>query len=165
MLFPVLAFCSEQANRPLVPCRCIAVDALRPHIANMSTSVTAEEMETLARQVLAGLPDPFRDHCADVVLAVEDFATQDQLASVGLIDRWDLSGLYEGRPVPEQSIWHSGEMPPRIWLFRMPLLAEMRATRVPLDVLVRHVVIHEAGHHFGFSDAEMHALEEQAVNE
>lgn len=131
----------------------------------MSTTVSAEEMETLARSVLDELPDPFRAHCADVVLAIEDFATPDQLASVGLLDRWELSGLYEGRPLPEQSVWHSGEMPPRIWLFRMPLVAEMRATRVSLEALIRHVVIHEAGHHFGFSDAEMHALEAQATGD
>lgn len=119
-------------------------------------------MEALARQSLAELPDAFRKHCEDIVLEVTDFATQEQLASVDLVDRWQLSGLYEGRPLPEQSQWSSGEMPPRVWLFRMPLLAEMRATRVPLEDLVRHVVVHEIGHHFGFSDAEMHALEEQA---
>lgn len=128
----------------------------------MTCTVSAEEMETLAMRVLADLPEPFRRHCTDIVLRVEDFATSDQLASVGLIDRWELSGLYEGRPVPDRSVWESGEMPPRIWLFRMPLVAEMRATRVTLAALVRHVVIHEAGHHFGFSDAEMHALEDQA---
>lgn len=134
-------------------------------MANMDVIVSAEEMETIARSVLAELPDPFREHCASIVLAVEDFATPEQLASVGLIDRWELTGLYEGRPMPDQSIWHSGEMPPRIWLFRRPLLSEMRATQVSLHALVRHVVIHEAGHHFGFSDDEMHALEAQAAGE
>ena len=125
-------------------------------------SVSAEEMDRLARGVIATLPEPFRTHCGDVVLRVEEFATADQLASVGLVDRWQLSGLYEGRPLPEQSQWNTGDMPPRIWLFRMPLLAEMRSTGVTIDDLVRHVVIHEAGHHFGFTDEEMHALEEQA---
>lgn len=128
----------------------------------MATTVSADEMDALARQVLATLPEPFRSHCAHVVLMVEDFATPEQLASVGLFDRWQLSGLYEGRPLPDQSVWQSGEMPPRIWLFRMPLVAELRSTRVSLEALVRHVVIHEAGHHFGFSDEEMHALEAQA---
>lgn len=131
----------------------------------MPFTASAEEMDVLARKVLAGLPEPFRSHCADVVLMVEDFATAGQLASVGLVDRWELSGLYEGRPLPERSIWASGEMPPRIWLFRMPLVAEMRSTGVSLEALVRHVVIHEAGHHFGFSDEDMHALEAQAAQD
>lgn len=128
----------------------------------MTHTVSAAEMEVLARHVLATLPEPFRAVVEEVALMVEDFATPEQLASVGMLDRWELSGLYEGRPLTERSIWASGEMPPRIWLFRMPLMAEMRSTRVTLEALVRHVVIHEAGHHFGFSDAEMHALERQA---
>lgn len=128
----------------------------------MHHSVSADVIEALAKDVMAGLPQPFREHCMDVVLRVEDFATSEQLAAVGLIDRWTLSGLYEGRPVPSQSVWESGEMPPRVWLFRMPLIAEMRSTRVDLEALIRHVTIHELGHHFGFSDEEMHALEEQA---
>lgn len=128
----------------------------------MAQTVSTDEMTTLAHGVLANLPEPFRRHCEEIVLQVEDFATSAQLASVGLVDRWQLTGLYEGRPIPERSTWESGEMPPRIWLFRMPLMAEMRATRVPVEALVRHVVIHEAGHHFGFSDDEMHALEAQA---
>ena len=127
----------------------------------MNRTVPSEEIDALARAVLAGLPEPFRQRCKDIVLQVEDFATADQLASVGMVDRWELSGLYEGRPLPDQSIWQSGDMPPRIWLFRMPLMAEMRSTRVSVQTLVRHVVIHEAGHHFGFSDDEMHALEDQ----
>lgn len=128
----------------------------------MFRTIPIDAMDALASEVLSTLPEPFRTHCESVVLRVEDFATQDQLASVGLVDRWQLSGLYEGRPVPEQSQWVSGEMPPRIWLFRMPLMAEMRSTGVRIEDLVRHVVIHEAGHHFGFSDEEMHALEQQA---
>ena len=97
-----------------------------------------------------------------MVLRVEEFATPDQLASVGIADRWNLSGLYEGVPISEQSVWQSGEMPPVISLFRQPLLLEMRETRVRFEELVRHVVIHEAGHHFGFSDDDMHWLEDQA---
>ncbi|WP_390551009.1 metallopeptidase family protein [Qipengyuania sp. MTN3-11] len=118
-------------------------------------------MQRIAERVLKTLPDRFREHLGRVVLRVEDFATQEQLASVDLDDEWELSGLYEGVPVPDSSIWSSGEMPPRIWLFRQPLAAEMRETGVGLEELVRHVVIHEAGHHFGFSDDDMHWLEDE----
>jgi len=131
----------------------------------MAITVSTDDMDALARRVLASLPEPFRAHTTNIVLMVEDFATPEQLSSVGLLDRWELSGLYEGRPLPDRSIWESGEMPPRIWLFRMPLVAEMRSTRVTLEALVRHVVIHELGHHFGFSDDDMHALEDQSEHE
>ncbi|MBU0670378.1 MAG: metallopeptidase family protein [Alphaproteobacteria bacterium] len=121
-----------------------------------------EEMQRLAEQVLRTLPEQFRSELDRAVTRVVDFATPEQLASVDLDDKWHLSGLYEGRPISEASIWESGELPPRIWLFRQPLLAEMQETGVGLDELVRHVVIHEAGHHFGFSDEDMHRLEDEA---
>ena len=114
-----------------------------------------------ARDVLDALPAQFREQLADVVLEVAEFATSEQLAAVDLADKWDLSGLYHGRPLPDQSVWSSGDLPPTISLFRQPLLAEWRDTGVRLDDLIRHVTIHEAGHHFGFSDEDMHWLEEE----
>jgi predicted Zn-dependent protease with MMP-like domain len=117
-------------------------------------------MEAMAREALRGLPAPFRDHIEDVVIRVAEFATGEQLAAVGLDDPWELTGLYEGRPLSERSIWDAGEMPPVVTLFRQPLLDEWRATGVELDALVTHVVVHEIGHHFGFSDDTMHRLEE-----
>jgi len=120
------------------------------------------QMQMMAQAALAALPAQFREQLGDIVLQVEDFATPEQLASVGMEERWHLSGLYEGEPLPEQSIWESGRLPPRIWLFREPLIAEWRETGVRMDDLVRHVVVHEAGHHFGFSDDDMHWLEDQA---
>ena len=120
------------------------------------------EFEAAARAVLANLPQPFREPLADVVLRIAEFATPEQLAAVDLHDRWDLTGLYEGVALPEQSQWDPEVLPPVITLFRQPLLAEMRETEVEFAALVRHVVIHEAGHHFGLSDENMHALEESA---
>ncbi|OBX20644.1 neutral zinc metallopeptidase [Erythrobacter sp. QSSC1-22B] len=135
------------------------------HIPRWMTEVfvpSKEEMQRLAEQVLRTLPEQFRSELDRAVMRVVDFATPDQLASVDLDNKWHLSGLYEGHPISEASIWESGQLPPRIWLFRQPLLAEMRETGVGLEELVRHVVIHEAGHHFGFSDEDMHRLEDEA---
>lgn len=125
------------------------------------TGPTQQQMQIMAEAAFAALPAAFREQMGDVVLRVEDFATREQLESVELSDRWDLTGLYEGEPLPDQSIWESGRMPPRIWLFREPLIAEWRETGVRMDDLVRHVVVHEAGHHLGFSDDDMHWLEDQ----
>lgn len=122
----------------------------------------AGEFERLARKALRSMPDHFRANLTDVVLRIEEFATREQLDAVGIDNRWNLSGLYEGRPLTQKTIWESAGMPPVISLFRQPLLAEMYQTGVRLERLVHHVVVHEAGHHFGFSDDEMHALEDEA---
>ncbi len=123
---------------------------------------SAVQMQQMAEAVVRSLPEEFRDQMGEIVLQVEDFATPEQLASVDLTDKWTLTGLYEGEALPDRSIWTSGRMPARIWLFREPLIAEWRATGVQMDDLVRHVVVHEAGHHFGFSDDDMHRLEDEA---
>ncbi|WP_066525411.1 metallopeptidase family protein [Erythrobacter sp. CCH5-A1] len=121
---------------------------------------SAAEFEALARAVLARLPEVFARELEGVVVRVEDFATDEQLDSLGIEDPWDLTGLYEGVALTERSQWDSEGLPPVITLFRQPLIAEMEETGVGFAELVRHVVIHEAGHHFGLSDEDMHALED-----
>lgn len=120
----------------------------------------ASEMERLARAAIEAMPDHFRDLLGDVVVRVEEFATREQLDSVGIASHWDLTGLYEGRPIDMQSQWDSGDLPPVITLFRQPLVREWRETGVDFGALVHHVTVHEAGHHFGLSDEDMHALED-----
>lgn len=123
---------------------------------------SAELIETLARAAIARLPEAFRAWLGDVVLRVEEFAEDDILAEMGIEDPFELTGLYTGRPVGEKSISDSGALPDMIHLFRRPLLDEWIETGVPLEALVAHVLIHEVGHHFGLSDADMHALEATA---
>lgn len=127
----------------------------------MQTAPDAALIESLARRAVAAMPPLFRDHLGNVAILVEEFADEEALADLGIKDSWELSGLYEGRPLTEQSIWSSGEMPPRIRLFRRPLLDEWVETGVSLEDLITHVLIHEVGHHFGFSDEDMHAIEEE----
>jgi predicted Zn-dependent protease with MMP-like domain len=121
---------------------------------------TRADFERAARAAIARIPADLRANLSEVILRIEEFATPDQIISVGLDDRWDLTGLYEGTPLTEQSVWNPALMPPIISLFRQPLLREMAETEVEFEQLVQHVVIHEAGHHFGFSDEDMHSLED-----
>src|SRR5690554_344321 len=124
---------------------------------------SAEEMEAMARAALARLPAAFAEHLGDVVLRVEEFADRHLLAELDIEDPYDLTGIYEGLPLHEKSIGHSGTMPDRIRLFRLPILDEWIARGdETLEHLVSHVLIHEVGHHFGLSDETMHALEEAA---
>lgn len=125
-----------------------------------SSRPSPSDFEEQAHFVLARLPAEFGEQLEGVVLRIEEFATPEQLASLEIEDRWDLTGLYDGIPLPEQSLFDHAPMPPVISLFRQPLLREMEETGVSFEELVRHVVIHEAGHHFGFSDEDMHALED-----
>ena len=123
---------------------------------------SADEIEALARDALARLPAQFAAHLSDVVVRVEDFADADTLAALGIEDPFDLTGLYEGVPLGEKSISESGALPDRIRLFREPILDEWIASgNETLEHLVAHVLVHEVGHHFGLSDEDMHALEDE----
>lgn len=119
----------------------------------------------MAQAVIDSLPEEFREPLRQVIVRIEEFATREQLDSLDIRSKWNLTGLYEGRPLGEQSSWDSGELPPVISLFRQPLVREWRETGVDFGDLVRHVVVHEAGHHFGFSDEEMHWLEDSVDDE
>jgi predicted Zn-dependent protease with MMP-like domain len=122
----------------------------------------AAEIERLADAAIARLPERFRVHLQGVVLRVEEFADDEVLEELGIEDPFDLSGLYSGRSLDKASSWASGELPPMIHLYRRALLDEWVDTEVSLEALITHVIVHEVGHHFGFSDADMHAIEEQA---
>jgi len=119
------------------------------------------DIEAIARRTLDRLPSPFAESLGDVVLLVEDLADEDTARRLGLGHPMQLSGLYEGVPLNRQSIQQSGMLPERITLYRRPIIAEWHSTSVSLEQLVSHIVIHEVGHHFGFSDDDMHALEDE----
>lgn len=123
---------------------------------------TEAEIEAIARRTLDRLPSPFAESLADIVLRIEPVADPDTARSVGLSHPMQLSGLYEGISLNHQSVSHSGTLPERITLYSRPIVAEWRSTPVSLEQLVSHIVIHEVGHHFGFSDDDMHALEDEA---
>lgn len=118
--------------------------------------------EAMAGDSIAALPKHFRRYLKDVVVQVQDFATPEQLASVNVSSPWHLMGLYSGHPLDKQSVWASGTLPARIYLFRQPLLARWHQSGASLEAVINNVVVHEVGHHFGLSDDDMHALEQQA---
>ncbi|HTU09543.1 MAG TPA: metallopeptidase family protein [Allosphingosinicella sp.] len=117
-------------------------------------------LETLAEAAIARLPEVFRRHLTNVVLRIDEFADEEVLRQLDIEDPFELSGLYSGRPVSEETAWASGELPPMVHLYRRPLLDEWVETGVALEDLITHVIVHEIGHHFGFSDADMHRIED-----
>lgn len=127
----------------------------------MANKPNAAAIERLAHQAVQRLPQEFRDHLADVIFRVEEFADSETLRSVGLDNPWSLIGLYHGRPLSKQSIWASGDMPSVITLFRRPLLNQWRQMGVSLEDVVTHVVVHEVGHYFGLSDREIYMIEDE----
>ena len=122
---------------------------------------SAADIEAIARRTLERLPSPFAESLGDVVLLIEEVADPDTARQLGLRHPMQLSGLYQGVPLNRQSVQQSGMLPERVTLYRRPIIAEWQSTAVSLEQLVTHIVIHEIGHHFGFTDDDMHALEDE----
>jgi len=123
---------------------------------------TEADIDEIARRTLERLPSPFAESLGDIVLQVVPIADPDTARRLGLSHPMQLSGLYQGVSLNRQSVSLSGTLPERITLYSRPILAEWQSTGVSLGQLVAHIVIHEVGHHFGFSDDDMHALEDSA---
>ncbi len=121
---------------------------------------TCEEIEELARQTVAELPRAFRPRAQEVVIRCVDFADDDTLVEME-IEPFELTGLYDGIPLTEKSTFDQPLGPDVIWLFRRPILDEW-AERGDVTIvdMVKHVLIHEMAHHFGWSDDDIAAIDQ-----
>jgi len=120
------------------------------------------EMEAMAHDVFGRLPKTFRDLSEGVIIRVDDFPTDDVLEEMRCESEFDLLGLFQGVGLPHQSNDDIARLPNMIWLYRRPILDYWAEHDEPLGHIVRHVLIHEIGHHFGLSDEDMEAIEADA---
>lgn len=117
------------------------------------------EMETMALDVFERLPKAFRDLCEGVIIRVDDFPTEEVLDEMEAASEFDLLGLFVGVGLPHQSNDDIARLPNMVWLYRRPILDYWAEHEEALGHIVRHVLIHEIGHHFGLSDDDMEAIE------
>lgn len=129
-------------------------DAMVPDIATF---------EAIARQAWQRLPGSFRELCDDVVIRVEDFAEDEVLDELGIESPFDLMGLYQGVAMTEKSVSDATPRgPDLVVLYRRAILDEWSNGEDTLGEIISHVLIHEVGHHFGFSDDDMERIEADA---
>jgi predicted Zn-dependent protease with MMP-like domain len=117
------------------------------------------DLHSLAQLALAGLPRRFKRELGPVVIRVEDFPDRETERAMRLESPFDLLGLYRGVALPHKSVSDPRPEIDMIFLYRRPILDYWCETGEDLHDIVRHVLIHEIGHHFGFSDADMDRIE------
>jgi predicted Zn-dependent protease with MMP-like domain len=117
------------------------------------------DIETLAEDAYARLPEHFRQLCEGLVIRVEDFPTEEVLRTMDIESEFDLLGLFQGVGLPFRSPSAPEQMPNMVWLYRRPILDYWAEHEETLDAIVTHVLVHEIGHHFGLSDDDMEAIE------
>ena len=116
------------------------------------------DFEAIANDAWDKLPHEFREVATDLVIRVEDFASDDVLNELGIEDPFELTGLYQGLSLDKQSVSDAPREPDMVFLYRRPILDEWAGSDEELGHLIAHVLIHEIGHHFGFSDDDMDAI-------
>ena len=130
---------------------------------DFGTPPSLAEMEAIAYQEFEHIPEELRRRCVGVAIRVEDFADDQILADMGFESPFELMGLYQGIPLTRQSTLDIRHQPDIIHLYRRPILDYWCEGDDDLRAVVRHVLIHEIGHHFGFSDDDMDRIEGDAV--
>lgn len=123
------------------------------------TAPDLADIEAMAREAFESIPAELRSHADGVVVRVEDFPDAETRRGMGLESPFDLLGLYRGVSIDRKSVADSPRHMDMVFLYRRPLLDFWCETGEDLFHLVRHVLIHEIGHHFGFSDDDMERIE------
>src|SRR6185437_3938580 len=128
---------------------------------NGATSPTLDDIEALAREAFASLPADFRKLTGEIVFMVQDFPDDDVINDMQLDSGFDILGLFQGPDLAARGGAYASDRATMIFLYRRPILDYWAEHAEPLGHIVRHVLVHEIGHHFGLSDQDMEAIEER----
>lgn len=131
-------------------------------IPHHSTPPSLGDLETIAQAAFADIPEELRRYAADVIIRVEDFPDEEVEREMDLESPFDLLGLYRGSAMDIHAYGGAPNAVDMVFLYRRPLLDYWCETGEDLTHLVKHVLIHEIGHHFGLSDDDMMRIEDEA---
>lgn len=123
--------------------------------------ISLDAIEEIAQRHLNELPEEFRQYLGDIVFRVQDLPDAETIEALELASPYDLLGLYHGVNMASKSVMDPQPDIDMIFLYRLPMLDFCQETGEDLNNLVRHVLVHEIGHHFGLSDDDMQAIEDE----
>ncbi|MGH7187296.1 MAG: metallopeptidase family protein, partial [Pseudomonadota bacterium] len=129
---------------------------------DFATPPSLEDIEAIAAAAYQTIPAELTQHARNIVIHIGEFPDDETLAEMGFESPFDLMGLYRGVDLSRKSIGDVVQDIDMIFLYRRPLLDYWCESGEDLAHLIRHVLIHEIGHHFGLSDEDMERIEDAA---
>ena len=142
--------------------------AVSPNPWTERTAPSLDDFEEIAAAAFLGLPEEFRTLAGDVPCVVQDFPDEETIREMELDSEFDILGLFRGTGMPQGGMaGYTGQLPNQVWLYRRPILDYWSESEdgETLGEIITHVLVHEIGHHFGFSDEDMEAIEAAADRE
>ena len=117
-----------------------------------------EKFGKIVIDVISEMPAEFKEMLDNIDICIEDWPSAKQLKSVGLHDKYDLLGLYEGTPRTQRDQNYNLVLPDKITIFQKPLEAQCSSTKDLKEEIVR-TVKHEIAHHCGLDDERLEQIE------
>jgi predicted Zn-dependent protease with MMP-like domain len=127
---------------------------------NSAEAPSLDDLQMLARATFAALPQEFRALTGDIVFVVEDFPDESVMRDMELESEFEILGLFQGPNLAQREANYGAPDPTMILLYRRPIHDYWAEHHETLGDVVRHVLVHEIGHHFGLSDEDMEGIEE-----
>ena len=132
---------------------------MRPGDTTEPMEPTLDQFDRMVRDAYLEIPEYFRRKTEDILIRVEEEADYETLREMGIPSPYSLLGLYRGIPVGDKSVHHNAPPADMIYIYRKPILRQARLQQTYVMDVIRNTLIHEIGHHFGFSDDDMHRIE------
>jgi predicted Zn-dependent protease with MMP-like domain len=126
--------------------------------------VTRDRFRQLVAESLDTIPTRFRRHLQNVAIVVEDDPPPTLLAEMEIEPPGTLFGLYQGTPLTERRWDHGNVLPDRITVFQRPI-EDVSETEDDVITEIGETLIHEVGHYFGLSEAEIEEIEDRYWSE
>ena len=123
----------------------------RFHNARVSNLPAIQRLEQIAHQTINTIPEALKGYAQKIRIIVENYAGKETLHSLRIDDKYELLGLYRGTPIPIKAVFAQSTLPDSIFLYRCPLIRYSIENKENIEILVKHVMMHELGHHFGYS--------------
>jgi len=120
-----------------------------------------EDIQEIAESIIDELPEGMTKYIRKLKVTVEDFPDAFVEQELELDTPFDLLGCYQSAgPALTGHLGAGAKRQDTLYLYRRPILDQWADSGEDLTRLINRVILHEIGHHFGFTPEDIEMYEE-----